>query len=213
MVTRIACAWIMASGLVCLAQNAGLQGVVTDPSAASVAGVTVTITNVATGIATVVRTNEQGLYSAPFLAVGTYRVVAEKTGFSPVTRENLKLDVNQIARLYFELKIGSVAETVEVTSAANLLESETTTMGQVIENRRIVEMPLNLRNYLELARLATGVLPARTLGRGSRTGGEDGTEGGFIAAGQHAFQTNVLLDGVDNSSRRPVDLWDGRPKP
>jgi hypothetical protein len=62
-------------------------------------------------------------------------------------------------------------------------------------------MPLNLRNYLELARLATGVLPARTLGRGSRTGGEDGTEGGFIAAGQHAFQTNVLLDGVDNSSR------------
>ena len=101
----------------------------------------------------------------------------------------------------FELKIGSVAETVEVSAAAALLESETTAMGQVIENRRIVEMPLNLRNYLELARLATGVLPARTLGRGSRTGGEDGTEGGFIAAGQHAFQTNVLLDGVDNSSR------------
>ena len=201
MATRIACVWIMTFCFVCLAQNAGVQGVVTDQSTASVPGVRVTITNVATGIASVAQTNERGLYSVPFLAVGIYRVVAEKTGFSPVTRENLELNVNQIARVDFELKIGSVAETVEVTAATALLESETTAMGQVIENRRIVEMPLNLRNYLELARLATGVLPARTLGRGSRTGGEDGTEGGFIAAGQHAFQTNVLLDGVDNSSR------------
>ncbi|HZO55836.1 MAG TPA: TonB-dependent receptor [Bryobacteraceae bacterium] len=198
---RIACTWMITSGFVCLAQNAGVQGVVTDPSAAAVPGVTVTITNVGTGIVSAAQTNETGFYSAPLLAVGTYRVVAEKMGFSPVTRENLKLDVNQIARVDFELKVGSVAETVEVSAAAALLESETTAMGQVIENRRIVEMPLNLRNYLELARLATGVLPARTLGRGSRTGGEDGTEGGFIAAGQHAFQTNVLLDGVDNSSR------------
>lgn len=62
-------------------------------------------------------------------------------------------------------------------------------------------MPPNLRNYLELAKLATGVLPARTLGRGARTGGEEGTEGGFIALGQRAYQTNVSLNGVDNSSR------------
>src|SRR5687767_8600188 len=99
MAIRTACLWMMASGFTCLAQNQGVQGLVTDPSAAAVPGVTVTITNVATGIVSVAQTNEQGLFSAPFLAVGTYRVVAEKTGFSPVTRENLNLNVNQIARV------------------------------------------------------------------------------------------------------------------
>ncbi|MBI3681931.1 MAG: carboxypeptidase regulatory-like domain-containing protein [Acidobacteria bacterium] len=184
-----------------LAQNSGIQGVVTDPSAAPVPQVHITITNVATGVTTAVQTNERGFYSAPFLPTGTYRIMAERSGFSPVSRDNLKLDVDQIARVDFALKIGTVAETVEVTAASALLESETTTMGQVIENKRIVEMPLNLRNYLELAKLSTGVLPARTLGHGARTAGEDGTEGGFIALGQRAYQTNVLLDGVDNSSR------------
>jgi hypothetical protein len=192
---------LAALGSLALAQNAGIQGLVSDPSGAAVPDAGVTITNVKTGVVTTVRTNELGLYAAPFLPPGAYRVAAEKPGFSPVTRDNLTLNVDQIARVDFELKIGAVAETVEVSAAAVLLESETTTMGQVIENKRIVEMPLNLRNYLELARLAVGVLPAWSFGRGSRTGGEDGTEAGFIAAGQHAYQTNVLLDGVDNSSR------------
>jgi hypothetical protein len=183
------------------AQSSGIQGVISDPSGAGVPDVAVTITNTATGVVTSVRSNETGFYSAPFLPLGTYRIGAEKTGFSQVSRDNLTLNVDQIARVDFTLKIGAVAETVEVTAAAALLESETTTMGQVIENKRIVEMPLNLRNYLELAKLSAGVLPARTLGRGARTAGEDNTEGGFIALGQRAYQTNVLLDGVDNSSR------------
>ncbi|MGH9662148.1 MAG: carboxypeptidase regulatory-like domain-containing protein [Bryobacteraceae bacterium] len=200
MVHRIGLLLALSAGL-CLGQNSGIQGVASDPSGAAVPDVAVTITNAATGVAVTVRTNERGLYSAPFLPLGIYRVAAEKSGFSPVTRENLRLNVDQIARVDFELKIGAVAEVVEVSSAAALLESETTTMGQVIENKRIVEMPLNLRNYLELARFSVGVLPARSLGRGSRTAGEDGTEGGFIALGQHAYQTNILLDGVDNSSR------------
>ncbi len=187
--------------LACWAQNSGIQGVITDQSGAAVPDVTVRIANVATGVATTVRSNDRGLYSAPFLQQGTYRIQAEKQGFSSVTRDNLKLDVEQTARLDIELKLGTVAEAVEVSAAAVLLESETTAVGQVIENKRIVEMPLNLRNYLELAKFSAGVLPGRTLGRGSRTGGEDGTEGGFIALGQHAYQTNVLLDGVDNSSR------------
>jgi hypothetical protein len=183
------------------AQNSGIQGVVSDQTAAPVPEVNVTISNVATGIVITARTNERGFYSAPFLPTGTYRVAVEKAGFSPVSRDNLKLDVDQVARVDFTLNVGSVAETVEVTAAAALLESETTTMGQVIEQKRIVEMPLNLRNYLELAKLSAGVLPARTLGRGARTAGEDNSEGGFIALGQRAYQTNVLLDGVDNSSR------------
>jgi len=183
------------------AQSSGFQGLITDPSGAAIPGVTVRIQNVATGVANTAVSNDQGLYTAPLLTQGTYRISVSKTGFRTATRDNLKLDVGQAARVDFEMKIGDVAETVEVSSAAPLLESESTVMGQVIENKRIVEMPLNLRNYLELAKFSTGVLPARSLGRGSRTGGEDGTEGGFIALGQHAYQTQVLLDGVDNSSR------------
>lgn len=183
------------------AQSSGIQGLVTDPTGAPVPDAVVTITNTGTGVTTVVRTNERGLYAAPFLPPAFYNIRVEKEGFSPVTRERLKVDVDQLARADFDLKIGTVAETIEVTATAALLESETTVMGQVIENKRIVEMPLNLRNYLELAKLASGVLPARTLGRGARTGGEEGTEGGFIALGQRAYQTNVSLDGIDNSSR------------
>jgi hypothetical protein len=198
--TKLLC-FLCISCVALWAQSSGIQGVITDPSAAPVPDVAVTVTNVATGVVNTVQTNERGFYSAPFLPNGAYRVAAEKAGFSPISRDNLVLNVDQIARVDFSLTIGTVAETVQVTAAAALLESETTTMGQVIEQKRIVEMPLNLRNYLELAKLATGVLPARTLGRGARTAGEDHSEGGFIALGQRAYQTNVLLDGVDNSSR------------
>lgn len=152
-------AWWLA--VAAAAQNSGIQGVVTDPSGAPVPQVAITITNVATGVATAVRTNEQGFYTAPFLPPGPYRIEANPSGFARVSRENLILNVGQVARVDFELKLGAVAESIEVTAAAALLESETTAMGQVIENKRIVEMPLNLRNYLELARFSAGVLPAR----------------------------------------------------
>jgi Carboxypeptidase regulatory-like domain len=182
------------------AQDAAIQGVVTDPSGAFVPDVAITVTNIATGVVSAVKTNEQGFYSVPFLLPARYKIEAIQAGFAPQTRE-LKVDVNQTARVDFTLRLGAVAESIEVTAAAALLESENTSVGQVIENKRIVEMPLNLRNYLELAQLSLGVQPARSQGYGARTGGEDGTEGGFIAVGQHAYQTNVLLDGVDNSSR------------
>ena len=182
-------------------QNAGIQGVVTDPSGALIPAVSIKVTNVATGVVNLVTTNEHGFYSVPFLGPGTYNVEAVQTGFAPQQRKDLKLDVNQTARADFTLRLGTASETIEVTAASALLESETTNVGQVIENKRIVEMPLNLRNYLELAQLSLGVAPARSQGHGARTSGEDGTEGGFIAVGQRAYQTNVLLDGVDNSSR------------
>jgi hypothetical protein len=79
------------------AQSSGIQGLVTDPTGAPVPDAVVTITNVATGVSSVVRTNERGLYSAPFLPPAFYNVRVEKAGFSPVTRERLKVDVDQLA--------------------------------------------------------------------------------------------------------------------
>ena len=193
----LALAFVCASAV---AQTSGIQGVAIDPSGAPVPDVAVTVTNVATGVVSHYRSNERGFYSAPFLPPGRYKVEASKTGFAPVNLE-VNVDVGQIVRADFNLKIGTVAESIEVTAAAAMLETETSSMGQVIGTKRIVEMPLNLRNYLELAKFSAGVQPARQLGRGARTSGEDGMEGGFIGLGQRGYQTSVLLDGVDNSSR------------
>ena len=147
MQTKLAVLVFLAASGAAFGQNAGIQGVVTDPSGAYVPEVSITVTNVATGVANEVKTNEQGFYSVPFLAPATYKIEATLAGFAPLTRMDLKLDVDQTARVDFVLKLGAVAETVEVTAAATLLESETTNVGQVIENKRIIEMPLNLRNY------------------------------------------------------------------
>ena len=187
------------TGLV--AQTATLQGVILDPSSAPVSGAVLTLRNQANGVAVATQSNDRGIYSVPLLPAGTYEVSAAKTGFSIAARKDIKLDVGQTARIDLTLAVGAVSESVQVTGEAPLLESETSSSGQVIGNNTIVQMPLNLRNYLELAKFATGVQPARILGRGAPTGGQDGVEGGFIALGMHAYQTNVLLDGVDNSSR------------
>jgi len=181
----------------CWGQNSSIQGIVSDESQAVVAGASVTAVNEDTGVKTSVRTNDSGYYSVVFLRAGNYRVEAQAAGFAAAVRERLKVDVQQVARLDFSLKVGAVTQSLEVSSAAALLESESTTVGSVIDNKRIVEMPLNRRNYLELARLTPGILPASTMGQGIRTG----QDAGIIGMGQRGYQTNILVDGIDDSSR------------
>lgn len=175
------------------AQTASIRGVVTDPSGAFVPGVQVNITNTATGVRQTVQTNDQGFYLVTFLNPGVYTVEASKAGFTPMTRESLNLDVAQAARADFALQVGSIAQTVDVSAAAALIDSQTSTVGQVISNQSIVELPLNGRNYLQLARLTAAV----TTARGTRGEGQ----GVFSAVGQHGTQTSYSLDGVDNKSR------------
>lgn len=176
-----------------LAQDSTVQGVVTDESAAVIAGARITIRNTATGVAKTLETNESGLYSSVLPAPSTYDVEASMSGFAAVLRQNLKLDVGQTARIDFVLKVGAVSERVDVSAAAALIDSQTSVVGQVIHNKQIVELPLDGRNYLELARLTTGV--------SASTGSRPSSKGSFSALGQHGYQTNVILDGVDNNSR------------
>jgi Carboxypeptidase regulatory-like domain/TonB dependent receptor-like, beta-barrel len=172
---------------------ATLQGVVNDNSGAVLANAEVAVTNIETGVVVKAMTNEAGLYRVYALNPGRYSVEAKAAGFAAVRVNEVRLEVGQTARLDLELKVGGVSETVEITAQATLLNSETTDVGQVIDGKRIVEMPLNGRNYLQLSQLTAGVLPAGN----SRTS----DEGGFLAFGQHTYQNNVLLDGADNSSR------------
>lgn len=194
---RFIALWTVA-GTLCFAQNSGIQGVITDSTGGVIPAADVTVMNVATGVEYEAQSNETGLYSVPFLSPGTYTLTARTEGFAPSTRENLKLDVQQIARVDFTLSVGTVAEVVEVSAAAALLESEQAAMGQVIENQRIVEMPLNKRNYLELAQLSVGILPGATVGAGTRPGRN---EAGFVGMGMRGYQNNVMIDGIDNGSR------------
>ena len=177
----------------CFGQSAQITGRVTDASDAVIPEVDVTVTNVDTGIRRETVTNEAGYYTVPLLPRGNYRVNVRMAGFRPVIRTGITLDVDQVARIDFVLEIGEVEQTIEVSGAAALLDTETTTVGQIIDNTRIVELPLNGRNYLQLAQLTTGIAPTR----GSRTA----DKGSFSAMGARAYQMNVVLDGVDNNSR------------
>ena len=177
------------------------QGVVSDDSGAVIPGATVSVLNTDTGIERSTATNEVGFYQVPGLDPGPYQLTAISEGFSTQERTNLRLETAQTQRLDFAMSVGTLTEVVEVSAVAQLLQSEKTEVGQVIDSKRILEMPLNGRNYLELARFSVGVLPSRSLGKGTRQDGERGGEGGTMAVGMAAAQTNVLVDGADNSSR------------
>ena len=183
------------------AQNSSIQGVVNDNSGAVIPGAQVTVTNLETGVDYNVATNEAGFYVAPALNPGLYKVTAASEGFAPQERPQLRLEVGFTARVDFSLNVGSVVEVVEVSAAAQLLQTDQTDVGQVIDSKRILEMPLNGRNYLQLTQFTVGVTPSRALGKGTRHDGERGGEGGFRAMGMNVAQNNILLDGNDNSSR------------
>ncbi len=182
----------VASVAAACAQTATLNGIVTDSSGAVIAGAQVSLTNTATGLNQKTSTSSTGAYNFNLLPVGTYRVDFSMTGFGTQSETGIKLDVDQVVRLDVSLKPGAVIESVEVSAAAALLDSETSTVGQVISNKSITEMPLNGRNYLNLATLTAGTSPS--------VGGRTAPEGGFVAGGAHAYQMNVQVDGLDNNT-------------
>jgi hypothetical protein len=171
------------------AQTAQITGRVTDATGAVVPGATVTVTNVATGAERRVVTNETGYYTVPLLPPGEYRIALEQKGFKPITQSGVVLQVDQRAELNFTLEVGTLAESVEVAAGIAQLNTVEASRGQVIENRRIVELPLNGRNYNELALLSAGAVQPLS---GSRYEG-------FSVGGMRNTQNNFILDGVDNN--------------
>src|SRR2546425_6140090 len=124
-----------------------ITGVVTDPAGGVVVGAAVTVTNPATNLTRTATTNNSGNYTFPSLLPGIYSVKAEMQGFQGEIRNGVELQVQQVARLDFQLRVGSLSEAVEVTGGAPLLTTENATMGTVIDNQRIVDLPSNGRNF------------------------------------------------------------------
>ena len=184
-----------------LAQTFGeVTGTVTDPSAAAVAAAKVTITNIATRQVRQADTNEAGNFTVPFLAPGIYQVKVEKDGFKSATRGDLQLQVGDSVRANFSIEVGSVSDSIEVQGSASLLTTENGTVGTVIDNRRIVELPLNGRNYLQMVALSPNVSAEQGAGgeAAARKGGTR-TEKSLSVAGARNQFNHYTLDGLENT--------------
>jgi Carboxypeptidase regulatory-like domain len=174
--------------------DAQITGIITDSSGAVVPNARITIVNVDTGMKGEALSNESGNYAFSNLRPGTYRVTVSHSGFETVERSSITLVISQVARLDFPLQVGTTGQSVEVTAVAPALESSTASLGQLIDTRSVVDLPLNGRNFLQLAKLSTGVLEPKP-------GDRNATGGSFIANGVRAQLNNFLLDGVDNNSK------------
>ena len=182
------------------AQNFGeITGAVSDSSGAIVVAASVTATNAATNAVRKVETNQNGVYSIPFLVPGTYNVRAESQGFKAAARNGVVLQVGATARLDFTLEVGDISQQVEVVGGAPLLTTENAATGTVIENKRIVELPLNGRNYLQLVALSTNVTTEGGAGGGGGLQGGERTTMAYSIAGQRLEYNRYSLDGIENT--------------
>ena len=172
------------------AQTAQITGRLSDSSGAVIPGARVGVTNEKTGIGRETVSNNEGYYTIPLLPPGEYRVSVRKEGFKPLVQVNVVLNVEQVARLDFTMQPGELSETVTITSDAPLMNTETSSVGQVVDNKTVVTLPLNGRNYSLLAVLAPGATP----NPGSRT------EDGFSLNGNRLFQNSYQVDGADNNN-------------
>src|SRR5580704_13352930 len=186
--------------------TSGLTGTVTDLSGATMPGAKVTLTSTETGAQRESTSNDVGSYEFTALQPGGYTLTFQKEGFAQVTSAAIRLEVNQVARLDVSMHPGAVNENIQVTAAAALLESSNSEIGQVIETKAVSDLPLNGRNFAQLAILGTGVVgvgfgPSGTIGSGTRP--DDPRPGAELMSNGNREMTNdYLLDGVDDNFRR-----------
>jgi len=190
--------------IVCFAQveRATIVGTVTDKTGSRIPGVDVRVTNEATNTSVSLRTDDSGNYSAPNLVPGSYNVTAQHAGFQRAVFRSFVVQVGQTARLDISLEIGQVEQTVEINAAAPLLQTEDSSVGQVISPEPIAALPLNGRNFVQLAILAPGVsgldyAQPNTINSGRRP--DELRPGGTAlqANGVRSYLNQVLVDGID----------------
>src|SRR5215470_818957 len=185
--------------------TADLVGTIRDNTGAVVRGVKVMLTNVATGVSRSVTTTDDGNYIFTSLHPGLYSLTAEAPGFRKVERTGVELQVNQRAQVDLELPVGEVGETVRIEGTAPLLESQSSVLGSVIQERQAQDLPLNGRNFVQLAILSPGVSGTGFGMKGTIMSGarpddlRPGTE--LFVNGNRESSNNYLYDGIDNNDR------------
>jgi hypothetical protein len=172
-----------------------ILGTIRDPSGAVLPRVNIVVTNVETNITSSFVTDDTGGYVVPLLKPGTYRVKASHPGFKTTVHDGVILTVEQKARVDITLDVGQVTESVEVTANAPLISTDSASVGQVIDHKRVIELPLNGRNFIQLTYLAPGAV------RGIGTNADFFGMGGSVSVnGSRVQNNNYLLDGTDNNN-------------
>lgn len=182
-----------------------IVGTVKDSSGAVLADAVVTVTETHTNLVKRTTTNTDGDYVVTELKSGNYVVSVEHQGFKKAKQTEFKLDVNQVVRVDFTLTVGTVTEEVVITAAEPLVESETSSIGQVIEQARVNDLPLDGRDFVQLAYLSPGVNQGPTAGYTVQQGGipEDQRGNASIQVnGLTATNNNFLLNGFDNNEQQ-----------
>ncbi|MBV9082408.1 MAG: carboxypeptidase regulatory-like domain-containing protein, partial [Acidobacteriaceae bacterium] len=179
------------------AQSTGsIQGSVTDPTGAAIPDAVVTVTNQETGEKRVIKSDSAGLYSVPSLPPGMYKIQVELHGFQTVVADNLRLEVSSTVTQDFSLKVASSSQVLEVTAAPPPIERASVSVGQVIDNRTVQNIPLNGRHFTDLGLLvagtvtppANGFLTAPLRGQGSFA---------INTAGAREDTVNILVNGIN----------------
>ncbi|CAN5689182.1 hypothetical protein BH20ACI3_BH20ACI3_08570 [soil metagenome] len=184
------------------AQTTGtIYGRVTDPNNAAVGGATVTASNVNTDTKRTATTNAEGEFSFTLLPVGKYDISVEAEGFKSFLQQGVELQVESNLRVNPKLELGALSERVTVTDEASQVDTASSMLGKVVEQRRIVDLPLNGRNFLELGLLQAGVAPPiagiDVVGSGTNNT-PGGTKFNFAVNGMRISSNNHLLDGANN---------------
>src|SRR6202171_4497820 len=202
-------AFLMAMVILALTPAAGwgqnvygtITGTVTDTSGASISDAAVTLTNLDTSEKHSIQSDSSGNYTFVNIVPGRYKIEGEKTGFKKFVREPILVQIESGLRVDIPLQVGAQNEVVEVTSEVPLLQPETNSLGQVVEQRSVTELPLNGRNPLALVALVPGVVPQGQPSAGNSStsnpvGANPFALGDFQVGGGMAGQSQILIDGV-----------------
>jgi len=170
----------------------GIVGTVSDPSKAAIPGASITITNTQTGVKYHATTNQTGYYSTNALIPGTYTVTGESKGFQTLVVGPVKVDVNSTVAVNMTLKVGAVAQSIQVQAVAPLINTTSGTVGTIISNKTVLEMPLNGRSYTQLLELVPGSVSTGNIFEAA--GGSN-----YSVSGMQSMQSDFTLDGVYNN--------------
>ena len=203
LVVAVLCSVLALCPLVYSQANGSLSGTVTDKTGSVISGATVKITSQSTGTTREVKTDGSGHYIAPYMAVSIYTIRVESQGFQTTEQRDIRLQVNEEREIDFALNPASVSQTVEVSATEVAVETTNPTLGQVITSEQVAELPLNGRNFVQLATITAGVTQETNTGSFFNGGpsSEVSTRGSYSLSvgGSRASSTDWLLDGVDNN--------------
>ncbi len=197
----VAALWLLAAASAYAQSASGtFLGIIQDPSGAAITNARIAIVNRDTGFRRELNSGGSGEYEAPYVPIGTYSISVQAAGFRKVERNGITLQVDQKARIDFNLQVGETSETVTVTEAPPLVKADSSEVGEVVGKRAVQELPLNGRNYVQLVHLTAGVTTGQQGGNIEGAGAfvPRGT-GSFNANGQRGQNNNFMVDGIDNN--------------